>query len=138
MLSYVYSVLVKDAFATLLAVGFDPFLGFYHRPRYGRPALALDLAEEFRPLVGDSVVVGLVNNEEIRPDEFVARGDAVALDARGRRKVLRAYERRMEVLVRHPLFGYTVSYRRLLELQARLLGRHALGELPHYPPFRTR
>lgn len=138
MLSFVYSLLVKDALATLVSVGFDPYLGVYHRPRYGRPALALDLAEEFRPLVGDSVVIGLINNDEIRADEFVVRGDAVALDARGRRKVLRAYERRMEVLVRHPLFGYTVSYRRLLELQARLLGRHLLGELPHYPPFRTR
>lgn len=138
MLSFVYSVLVKDALATLLAVGFDPYLGLYHRPRYGRPALALDLAEEFRPLVGDSVVIGLVNNEEIRASDFVVRGDAVALEPQGRRKVLRAYERRMEVLVRHPLFGYTVSYRRLLELQARLLGRHLLGELPHYPPFRTR
>jgi CRISPR-associated protein Cas1 len=75
-------------------VGFDPYLGFYHQPRYGRPALALDLMEEFRPLVADSVAIGLINNGELRPSDFITRTGAVALTDSGRRRVIDAYERR--------------------------------------------
>ena len=123
---------------TALTVGFDPYLGFYHQPRYGKPALALDLVEEFRPLIADSVCLSLINNGELGPEHFITRGDATALTQNGRRKVIEAYERRMDTLVTHPLFGYAVSYRRILEIQARLLSRHLLGELPAYPVFRTR
>jgi len=138
LLSLAYSVLSRDWMVTLLAVGLDPFLGFFHRPRFGRPALALDLMEEFRPLVADSVVLQVINNGEVRPNDFVRRGSAVALTDEGRRRFFLAYERRMAHLVRHPVFGYRVSYRRLLEVQARLLGRHLAGELPSYDGFRTR
>ncbi|MGH9153935.1 MAG: CRISPR-associated endonuclease Cas4g/Cas1g [Acidimicrobiales bacterium] len=138
LLSFAYALLVKDLVAVLWTVGFDPYLGFFHRPRFGRPALALDLAEEFRPLVGDSVVVNCVNNGEVKPSHFVVRGQGVALTAEGRSTVLHSYERRMEVEVRHPVFGYRVSYRRLLELQARLLAAHVLDEVPEYLPFGTR
>jgi len=138
LLSYVYSLLVKDLTVTTYAVGFDPYLGFYHRPRFGRPALALDLAEEFRPLVGDSVVLNLVNNGEIRPSHFVVRAGGVGLTADGRRAVLAAYERRLDVEVTHPVFGYKISYRRVLDVQARLLGAHVLGEVPAYRAFATR
>ncbi|MBE3575519.1 MAG: CRISPR-associated endonuclease Cas1 [Firmicutes bacterium] len=138
LLSYAYSLLVKDLTITLLAVGFDPYLGFYHRPRYGRPALALDLMEEFRPLVGDSVVLSLINNGEIQGKDFVVRAGAVSLTPGGRKKFLAAYERRMQTLIRHPVFGYTISYRRVLEVQARLLARYLMGEIQQYPPFLTR
>jgi CRISPR-associated protein Cas1 len=138
MLSFVYALLVKDLTAVTHLVGFDPFLGFYHRPRFGRPALALDLAEEFRPLVGDSTVITLVNNGEIRSGHFVERMGEVALTGDGRRKVIRAYERRLDIEVRHPLFGYRISYRRLLDVQARLLGAHVLGEVDSYHAFETR
>ncbi len=138
VLSFLYAMLIKHATVTAFAVGFDPYLGFYHQPKYGKPALALDLVEEFRPLVADSVCLSLINNGELGAEHFIRRGDAAALTQNGRRKVIEAYERRMDTLITHPLFGYTVSYRRIMEVQARLLSRHLLGELPAYPPFRTR
>ena len=138
VLSFFYSMLIKQAMVTALAVGFDPYLGFYHQPKYGKPALALDLAEEFRPLIADSVCLGLINNGELGHEHVIARGDAVALTQNDRRKVIEAYERRMDTLITHPFFGYAVSYRRILEIQTRLLSRHLLGELPAYPVFRTR
>ncbi|MEW5748964.1 MAG: CRISPR-associated endonuclease Cas1 [Candidatus Thermoplasmatota archaeon] len=138
LLSLAYSVLTKDWTVTLFAVGLDPFLGFYHRPRFGRPALALDLMEEFRPLVADSVVLQVLNNGEVQEKDFVGRGAGVALTEAGRRSFFLAYERRMNHLVTHPAFGYQVSYRRLLEVETRLLGRHLTGELPSYDGFRTR
>ena len=138
VLSFLYAMLIKQAMVTAFTVGFDPYLGFYHQPKYGKPALALDLVEEFRPLIADSVCLTLINNGELGPEHFITRGDATALTQSGRRKVIEAYERRMDTLVTHPLFGYAVSYRRILEIQARLLSRHLLGELPAYPVFRTR
>lgn len=138
MLSLAYALLVKDLTVTLLAVGFDPFLGFYHRPRYGRPALALDLAEEYRPIIADSVVIQVINTGEIRPADFITRADACALKAAGRRTFIAAFERRLDTLVTHPIFGYTISYRRILEVQARLLAAHLLGELAAYTAFVTR
>jgi len=138
MLSFTYSLLVKEAFVVLLSTGFDPFLGFYHRPRYGRPALALDLMEEFRPLIADSVVISLINNQEIVSDDFVYRAGSVALNENGRKKTIAGFERRMETLITHPLFGYQISYRRVLEVQARLMGRFLLGEIDKYPAFLTR
>lgn len=138
LLSFLYSLLVKDLTAVVHGVGFDPYLGLFHRPRFGRPALALDLAEEFRPLVGDSVVVNVINNGEITPNDFIMRAGGVALAPRGRKAVLRAYERRLDTEVTHPTFRYKVTYRRALEVQARLLGAHLLREVPEYVPFTTR
>jgi CRISPR-associated protein Cas1 len=138
LLSFVYSLLAKELTVTLHAVGFDPMLGFFHRPQYGRPSLALDLAEEFRPLIGDSVVLTLVNNAEVTGSDFVNRAGAVALTDRGRKSVLTAFERRLETEITHPIFGYRISYRRILEVQARLLSRVLLGELTEYPGFFTR
>jgi len=138
LLSLAYALLVKDLTAVLLAVGFDPFLGFYHCPRYGRPALALDLAEEFRPIIADSVVIQIINTGQIQRRDFVRRGPACNLTPAGRRTFIAAYERRLDSLVTHPLFGYTISYRRILDVQARLLGACLLGEFPEYLPFTTR
>jgi CRISPR-associated protein Cas1 len=138
LLSFLYAMLVKDMVSTLVGVGFDPYLGFYHQPHYGRPALALDLMEEFRPLVADSVAVAMINNGEARRSEFIARAGAVALTDSGRRRVIEAYERRLDTLVTHPQFGYTISYRRVFEVQARLLARFLSGEIAFYPPFCTR
>jgi CRISPR-associated protein Cas1 len=138
LLSFVYALLVKELAVALQAVGFGPMLGFYPQPRYGRTSLALDLAEEFRPLVADSVVLTLINNGEVSPASFVSRAGAVALTDAGRRAVLAGFERRMETLVTHPIFGYRVSYRRVLEVQSRLLARTLLGEIDEYPSFCTR
>lgn len=138
LLSFLYAMLVKDMIATLIGIGFDPYLGFYHQPRYGRPALALDLMEEFRPLIADSVAVGMINNGEIRRSDFVTRAGAVALNDSGRRRVIEAYERRLDTVVTHPQFGYAISYRRIFEVQARLLSRFLSREISFYPAFCTR
>jgi CRISPR-associated protein Cas1 len=138
LLSFCYGLLTKELMAACLAVGFDPYIGLYHRPRFGRPALVLDLAEEFRPLLADSVVLTLVNNREVNRSDFLVRAGAVTLTAEGRRTVIRAWERRMTTRLRHPLFGYSVSYRRAVELQARILAACLVGELPQYEPLVTR
>lgn len=138
VLSFLYAVLARECTTALLVVGFDPYRGFLHQPRYGRPALALDLAEEFRSIVSDSTALTLINKQEIQPSHFVIRSEAAALTPEGRRAVLRAHERRMESLVRHPRFDYAISYRRIIEVQARLLSRHLLGDVESYESFTTR
>lgn len=138
LLSFVYALLTKELTVAAQSVGFDPMLGFYHRPRYGRPSLALDVCEEFRPLLADSTVLTLVNNGEVTESSFLARGGAVALTTAGRRAVMAAFERRLQSEVTHPLFGYRISYRRILEVQLRLLARTVLKELDEYPSFCTR
>lgn len=138
LLSLGYALLTKDVAIALLAVGFDPYLGFFHQPRYGRPALALDLMEEFRPLVVDSVVLSVINTGVLKLTDFIRRGGAVALTQSARGKFLRAYERRMDEEISHPIFGYRISYRRTLEVQMRLLARFLGGEIDAYPPFATR
>ncbi len=138
VLSYLYGVLVKELFVTLLSVGFDPYLGFYHRPRYGRPALALDMMEEYRSIIADSVAINLFNNEEISKKDFIKTPAGVTLTSGGKKAVLTGYERRMGTEIVHPIFGYKVSYRRVLEVQSRLLARAICGEIRDYPPFCTR
>ena len=138
VLSFLYSMLIKQALVSAVSVGFDPYMGFYHQPKYGKPALALDLAEEFRPIVADSAALTLFNNSELKGADFIQRSGAVSLTQEGRKAVIRAFERRMDTLIRHPLFGYSISYRRVMEVQTRLLGRHVLGELKKYPAFTTR
>ncbi len=138
LLSFCYSMLTKDLVAVTLGVGLDPYLGVYHRSRYGRPSLALDLAEEFRPLIADSVVIGLLNNGEITASDFIRRAGAVSLTPDGRRIVLKAYERWLDTEIRHPVFQYRISYRRVLDVQARLLAAVLVGELPEYIPMVTR
>lgn len=138
LLSYAYALLLKDIVAVCLGVGLDPFIGVMHRPRFGRPALALDLAEEFRPLIADSVVVGMLNNGEIDTHEFIIRPQGVTLTQDGRRAVLRAYERRLDQTVTHPVFKYKISYRRVIDVQARILAAVMTGELAEYVPMATR
>ncbi len=138
MLSYAYSLLVRTWTVALTAVGFDCYRGFYHQPRYGRPALSLDMMEPFRPLIGDSTVIQAINNGEVRPSDFISAAGAVALTNDGRKRFIGTFERRLSQEVTHPVFGYRLSYRRLLELQARLLARHLLGELSDCPNFTTR
>ncbi|MBI3183285.1 MAG: CRISPR-associated endonuclease Cas1 [Myxococcales bacterium] len=138
LLSLAYALLAKDVAIAARGVGLDPFLGFYHQPRHGRPALALDLMEEFRPLIADSVVLSAINTGVVPAGGFVRSGLGVALKAEARRDFLKAYQRRMDEEVTHPVFGYRISYRRVLEVQCRLFARHLLGELAAYPEFRTR
>jgi CRISPR-associated protein Cas1 len=138
LLSFLYALLVRELNVILSAVGFDPYRGFYHQPRYGRPALALDMMEPFRPLVADSVALTAINNGEVRPGDFVYAGRACALGPSGRKKVIAGFERRLGQEITHPLFGYRLCYRRLLEVQARLLGRHLMGEIAEFPAIEPR
>jgi CRISP-associated protein Cas1 len=138
LLSLAYSMLAKDLTIACYAVGFDPYMGFYHQLRHGRPALALDLMEPFRPLIADSAVLSAVNTRMVTERDFVRAGASVALTPAGRKGFFRAYELRMDTLVTHPLFEYRVSYRRLLEIQTRLLARVIEGEISTYPVFVTR
>jgi CRISPR-associated protein Cas1 len=138
LLSLAYSILSKDLTIACSTVGFDPMVGFYHQPRFGRPALALDLMEPFRPLIAESVVLQALNTRRITTSDFIRSGKAVNLTANGRKAFFHVYETRMDTLVTHPLFGYRVSYRRLLELQTRLLAKYVEGSIGEYPVFVTR
>lgn len=138
MLSLGYSILSKEAAGVCHAVGLDPFLGFLHQPRYGRPALALDLMEEFRPLIADSVVISLINRREILESDFISTTSGTFLNERGRRVFWEGWFRRLDTEVSHPEFGYKMSYRRMLEVQARQLWRFCRGEARHYHGFTTR
>ncbi|GAB4250827.1 MAG: CRISPR-associated endonuclease Cas1 [Acidobacteriota bacterium] len=138
LLSFGYALLTRELTIAAFVVGFDPFLGFYHQVRHGKPSLALDLMEEFRPLVVDSAVLTVVNNGEVQRGHFVEALGGIAMTPEGRRAFLRAFERRLAHEITHPLFGYRISYRRLFEVQTRLLARHLCGEIPAYPAFTTR
>ena len=138
MLSFGYAMLAKEALAAIIAVGFEPGVGIYHRIRPGRPSLALDLMEEFRPLIVDSTVLSVVNAREIQAAQFERRGRAIVLSQEGRRTFIGAIERRLRSTVTHPTFGYQVTYRRALNVQARLLARAVQGDILAYPAFTTR
>lgn len=138
LLSYAYTLLVRTWTVALTAVGFDAYRGFYHQPRYGRPALALDMMEPFRPLISESSVLSAINNGEVRPSDFITAAGGVSLTADGRKRFIASFERRLSQEITHPMFGYKVSYRRVLEIQARLLGRYLLGDIQEFPGFTTR
>lgn len=138
LLSLGYSMLAKELTGVCHAVGLDPFLGFYHKPRYGRPALALDLMEEFRPLTADSLVVSLINRGEIAPSDFLFSSQGCNLNEHGRRAFWQGWFRRLNDEVTHPVFRYRMSYRRMFEVQARQLWRFLRGEAKTYTGFTTR
>lgn len=138
LLSFCYSLLVKDVLVACRVAGLDPLLGFYHQPHFGRPSLALDLMEEYRPLIADSVVLNVINNGVVQYGDFIEVTGSVALKDNARKRLIAIYEQRLADEVTHPVFGYKICYRQVLEVQARLLGRVLLGELAEYPVFRTR
>lgn len=138
LLSFAYAMLVREWTVALSAVGLDPYRGFYHQMRFGRPALSLDMMEPFRPLVADSTVITVINNGEVSKKDFIITAFGCNLTPRGRKAFIAAFERRLSQEVTHPLFGYRLSYRRLFEVQARLLIRYLTGEIDAYPTFVTR
>ncbi|MBL4683734.1 MAG: CRISPR-associated endonuclease Cas1 [Nannocystaceae bacterium] len=138
MLSLGYALLVRDATAALSRIGLDPMLGVFHSMIPGRPALALDIMEPFRAAWVDTAVLRLVGTGGIERSEFHLSGAGVELSDAGRRSMVAAYERRAAEMTTHPRFGYRMSYRRLLELEARILAKVLAGELEHYTPMWTR
>ena len=134
-LSLAYALLTRTVSAALTTVGLDPWKGLYHVERPGRPALALDLIEPFRPVLADSAVLMALNNGELAPGDFVFAAGGCNLKPAARRTLISAYERRLDQATTHPVFGYQVSMRRLIHVQARLLARFLLGEIPVYPHY---
>ena len=139
LLSFGYTLLYNDLHSACNVVGFDPYIGYLHADRYGRANLALDLMEEFRPLIVDSVVLLCINKRILQQDDFVVEmGEAHRLSDAGRKQFLLQYEERKQTEFRHPTFGYRITYLRCFELQARLLAKHLQGELDTYPPLLTK
>jgi len=138
LLSFGYALLAKECTVALLAEGLDPWWGLYHRPRHGRPALALDLMEEFRPLVVDSAVVTAINTGMVRQKNFTRSSSGCMLNPAGRKSFIRAYEARLDQLVTHPVFDYRCSWRTLIRVQARFLSRWLRGDVPQYIGMTTR
>ena len=135
LLSFLYGLLTHDCAAACAAAGLDPSVGFLHVDRPGRPGLALDLMEEFRPLLADRLALALVNRQQVKPGGFEVRdGGAVQMDDGTRRAVVSAYQQRKKEEVTHPYLDVKVPIGRLPFLQARILARHLRGDLPAYVP----
>ena len=136
LLSFVYTLLVHDAEAALETVGLDPQVGFLHAERPGRPSLALDLIEEFRPFLADRLVLSLVNLRQVRGDGFrTSESGGVVMDDDTRKETIVAYQKRKQEEMTHPFIEESVSIGLLLHVQAQLLARHLRGDLDGYPPF---
>ncbi|MCS7216570.1 MAG: CRISPR-associated endonuclease Cas1 [Candidatus Bipolaricaulota bacterium] len=139
MLSFGYTLLANLVFAACHVVGFDPYVGYLHMDRWGRPALVLDLMEELRPVLVDSLVLALIHRDQVAPEGFeTGLGGACRMDRATLRTFLQAWEERRRTLVRHPLLQQEVPYFRVPELQARILAKVLLGEAEEYVPFLTR
>ena len=133
LLSFAYGLLRVQVTAAAHIAGLDPYIGFLHEVHHGQPALVLDLMEEFRPLVADNLVLAVLNNREIQPKDFSESLGAHRLSDNGCKRFLQAFERKITDEFKHPVFGYRCSYRRAIELQARLLARHLQEEIPYKP-----
>jgi CRISPR-associated protein Cas1 len=138
LLSFGYSLLTNKVASAVQLVGFDHFVGYLHSTFYGRPSLALDIMEEFRPIIVDAVVLTLLNNRMLTPKDFVIELGAYRLKDEQRKVFFTKFEERLNEEVTHPLFGYKVTYRRCLELQVRLLAKTLTGEIDEYPPLLVR
>lgn len=136
LLSFFYSLLAHDVTSALEAVGIDPAVGYLHRDRPGRPGLALDLMEEFRPFLADRTALSLVNRQQVRGKGFKkTETGAVVMDDDTRKEVLVAYQKRKQEEINHPFLGEKVALGLLPHIQAMLLARHLRGDLDGYPPF---
>jgi CRISP-associated protein Cas1 len=138
LLSFCYSLLTKDVEAAIQLVGLNPVLGVYHGEVYGRPALALDLMEEFRPVLADAVALRLINQRILQQKHFESELGTVKLCEAGRKKLYQAWERRLNESLVHPWLDTSFSYRRTLELQARLFAKVLEGDVTEYRPLRLR
>jgi CRISPR-associated protein Cas1 len=136
VLSFLYSLLATECDGAVQAAGLDPQVGFLHAEKPGRPALALDLMEELRPVLADRLLMALVNRRQLQERDFERQeSGAVLLTRDGRKTVLTAYQERKREELRHPLTEETTTFGLLPHLQARLLARHLRGDLEAYPPF---
>lgn len=136
LLSFCYSILTNDCIAALQGVGLDPYVGFMHTDRPGRASLALDLVEEFRPVLADRFVLTLVNTGAVKPGDFEIRENGgVLLSDFGRKKVLTAWQKKKSDQILHPFLQEKISWGLVPYVQALLLARSLRGDLDDYPPF---
>jgi CRISPR-associated protein Cas1 len=136
LLSFVYTLLLHDVRSALESVGLDPAVGFLHRDRPGRPGLALDLMEEFRPYIADRLVLSLINLGQITTKGFKCLDTgAVLMDDDTRKIVLLAYQKRKQDEIMHPFLGKRMPVGLLYHIQALLMARYLRGDLDGYPPF---
>lgn len=135
LLSFAYSLLTADISSAIQTVGLDPYVGYYHQLKYGKPCLALDLMEEFRHIIGDSVVITLINNSRIKPEDFTQSHGGWYLKDKSRKTFYAAYETRKNETITHPVFKYKLTYRRAMELQVRLLAKYLTDEIEVYTPL---
>jgi CRISP-associated protein Cas1 len=136
LISFIYALLTGDCVAALEGVGLDPQIGYLHALRPGRPALALDLIEEFRSYIGDRLALTLINRSQITHKDFDERaGGACSLNEAGRKTVLVEYQTRKQQELTHPVTDTSMKLGLVPHIQARLLARHLRGDLEHYPPF---
>lgn len=139
LLSFLYTLLVHDCVGALEGVGLDPQVGFLHSDRPGRPGLALDMMEEFRPVLADRMALTLVNRQQVKPGGFRTTGSgAVEMDEPTRKEVVTAWQKRKQDDLTHPFLGETVPVGLLPHAQALLLARHLRGDLDAYPPFASK
>ena len=138
MLSFAYAMLAKECTVALLAEGLDPYWGLYHKPRHGRPSLALDVMEPLRPLLADSAVVTAINTGMVKARHFETAAGACVMRPAGKKGLITAYEARLDGLVTHPVFDYRCSWRTVVKLQARLLARWLRGDVPLFENIVTR
>jgi CRISPR-associated protein Cas1 len=136
LLSFLYTLLTHDCRSALETVGLDPAVGFLHRDRPGRPSMALDLAEEFRPLLGERLALSLINRRQLSERDFqIFDNGTVQLKDDARKTVLVAYQERKRESLQHPFLDEKVDIGLLPFVQAQLLARHLRGDLDGYPPF---
>lgn len=137
-MNYAYGLLSSECIRAILTCGLDPHAGFLHSSNRNKPALALDLMEEFRAVVADSVVLTLVNRKQISAGSFLSAGDSLRLSPAGRSAIIKAFERRINAEFRHPVFGYSVTWRRAIEIQARMILGVLNGSHPNYVGVKVR
>ncbi len=136
LLSFVYALVRHDCLAALTTAGLDPYVGWLHATRAGRPACALDLMEEFRPCLAERLALTLINRRQIEPKHFREReGGAVEFTERGRKEVIQAWQRRKQTEVKHSLFKQNIRLGQVFSIQAKLLARKLRGDIPDYISF---
>lgn len=138
LLSFGYVLLMNQVASAVRIVGLDPYVGFLHSSQYGKPALALDVMETFRPLITDSVVLTVLNTGMVKRQDFTETLGAWRLTDHGRRTFLEKFEERLETEIRHPTFNYRATYRRCLELEVRLVSKALTGEISQFRAFVVR
>ncbi len=138
LLSYGYTLLYKEIINSLSIVGLDPYMGFIHTDKYGKPSLALDIMEEFRTPIIDSLVITLIRKKVLSPNDFIQELGYCKIKVFAKKKFIEHYSSLLSREIKHPIFGYYVSYSRIFLIQARILAKFLKGEYKHYYPFRMR